>query len=318
MGLPALWRPEGIKAFSWDVVEELNWKQRLAEYLPVRLAEDKRRRAEGLRVDMGISVSNWFVCLHVREEGFHKDAETASNANASIQNYIKGIRLITDAGGWVVRMGDSSMTPLPPMERVIDYPHTPFKSDLMDIYLISECRFFIGTNSGPAEVGRLFHKRMVLTNLFDWSSSIFPSRKGDLAIIKHVFSRSRNRFLSLEDIWGETPQCQTGALPGGDYIMYENSPEEIRDVIEEFLNQPEEYEYSELQGVSNRARSLGMHRWIDQTDFWPDDPLENVVEKYRCAARTDSYIGTLGQRYLEQNWIEDSMNLKMNLRKAAI
>jgi putative glycosyltransferase (TIGR04372 family) len=318
IGVSTLWQPHGINRFSWEIVRALDWKGQYNEYLPVRLSDEKRRHAQRVRAEMGIPQLDWFVCLHVREGGFKKDAELGAYRNASIQNYIKGIQVITDAGGWVVRMGDSSMTPLPPMERVIDYPHTPFKSDLMDIYLISECRFYIGVNSGPADIVRLFQKHMVLTNLTEWLV-MFPVQKGDLAIIRHVFSRSRNRLLSVKEIVTETKEILSetteivgGVLrdPGEEYVFFENTEEEIRDVIEEYLKKPGDYNYSELQCAFNHERSVEIHRWLDQDFLWQYDPLEDAIDKYRIASRADSVLGTLGQRYLEQNWIEDSMNLK--------
>ena len=79
------------------------------------------------------------------------------------------------------------MTPLPQMERVIDYAHSPYKSELLDLYLISQCRFLLGHNSGPDVVANLLRKPRLLVNMEDWSSGMLL-KKGDLGIIKHVFS----------------------------------------------------------------------------------------------------------------------------------
>ena len=309
-----LYRPDGIDNFSWDIVENLEWRQQFDAPLNVRLTHDKRRRAEDIRAAMGISQSDWFVCLHVREGGFRDDRQFRSHRNSSIQNYIKGIQAITDLGGWVVRMGDSSMTPLPAMERVIDYPHTPFKCELMDIYLTSACRFYIGTNSGPVEVARLFQKPMVLINLNDWSMT-FPVQMGDLAIIKHIFSRSRNRFLSLKEILDGTAEDQSlPFLRREEYVMFDNSEEEICDVIEEYLDRPKRYEYSELQETFNHERRLQLRRWLDGKTVAPtdihlnsDNDLDNTYTKYRIVSRTDSVAGAVGQKYLEQNWLVDNL-----------
>jgi putative glycosyltransferase (TIGR04372 family) len=309
LGSWSLWQPEGATAFSWETVETLKWKQQYDEYLPPTLSTAKLAAAERLRVQMGVPLSNWFACLHVREGGFRRGDTSGNPRNASIQRYFDGIKAITGAGGWVVRLGDPSMTPLPPMPRVIDYPHAQFKSELMDIYLISQCRVFVGTNSGPSSLAELFRRPAILVNLTEWSNA-FAMRKGDLAIIKHVFSRSRGRFLSLKEILDEPFGCQQN-WPGSDeYMMFENRPEEIRDVIEEFLNRPEGHQLSGLQEAFNRGRSRQIHRWLDQGEpFWQfASEEERVLEQYRIASHADSAAGSLGQKYLEQNWLEDRMN----------
>jgi putative glycosyltransferase (TIGR04372 family) len=254
---------------------------------------------------MGIPLEDWFVCLHVRETKNLKDSD---NRDATIQNHFGGIKAITEKGGWVVRIGDSSMTPLPPMERVIDYPHTPYKSELMDMYLISQCRFFFGTNSGPSDVAMLFGKPMLLVNTHEWSAN-FPLRKGDLVLLKHTYSRSRDRFLSVSEILDEPFNCQIFGGRSEEYVKVENTQEEIRDVVEEFLNKPPDFVFSDLQKEFNQGRSKQIHRWLDEGEpFWNAAAKEDlVVEQYRIASRADSVSGTLGKKYLEENWHVDNL-----------
>jgi len=310
IGKSSLWKPEGVDCFSWDVVRAYDWRQQLHESPTARLAPQKQRQAEQLRVEMGIPKEDWFVVLHVREglEGdlysgrFH---ERIKAYNASILNYIEAIRLITTSGGWVVRLGDTSMTRLPPLERVIDYPFTSFKSELMDMYLLSECRFFVGMGSGPYLAARLFQKPEILVNMGEWTIG-FPVHKGDLCIPKHVFSRSRNRFLSLNEILDDPLFDLYLHHPvGDDYVLVENTPEEIRDVVEQFLNQTEGNLDSELQEEFNRRRRLQFYRALE-VDYPPALPMSWIVEKYRFATRAEVVEGAIGQKFLEQNWNIDS------------
>ena len=95
--------------------------------------------------ELGIPYDKWFVCLHIREGGFLPNNEhIQSHRNASISNTFLAIEEIVKRGGWVIRMGDSSMLPLPALEGVIDYAHHPFKSDRMDVVLCAKAKFFWG------------------------------------------------------------------------------------------------------------------------------------------------------------------------------
>ena len=317
VGRATLWQPDDVQHFSWAVMTSCRWKEQHEAPLPVRLRPEDQRRAEQLRATMGVPLDGWYVCLHVREGGFQGDWRTGVHRNCSILNYIEGIRAITDAGGFVVRLGDDSMRRLPDLGRVIDYPHTAFKSELMDVYLVSQCRFYIGMNSGPLCLAWLFHKHVVMTNLSEWTMT-FPKLRGDLAIIKHIFSRSRQRFLSLRELLGEPFECQGVREIGSDYVMVENTPEEIRDVIVEHLNTREVYEYSLLQEAFNEGRRAQIRRWLEHDVSFAGSGLDDSEEKYHLAAHGDASEGALGQRYVEQNWLKDRSSTRTSVCCAPI
>ena len=252
---------------------------------------------------MGIPVSDWFVALHVREGGHHDREETLNYRNSSTHNYRDAIRVITQAGGWVVRLGDASMTPMPDMERVVDYAHSRWKSELMDLYLISECQFYFGTTSGPFTAALLLDRPALTVNASHFSLWA-PSRCGDLGILKHVYSPRLRRVLSVRELVEEPfeSQCADTLSESHGYQLIENSPDEIRDVVEEFMR-PERRQLSDLQHAFNTARSRAIHRWLDRGELKEfADAEDDLTEQYRLASRADGVAGALGQKYLEQNW----------------
>lgn len=300
IGRPELWKPYGINFFSWDILEMQHWSKQHEEYIPPRLKESKRRYAEQTRVQLGIPLTDWFVCLHARA------TESKPARNVSIHNYIEGIKAITNAGGWIVRLGDSAMTPLPTMEKVIDYAHSPYKSELMDLYLISQCRFFLGHSSGPNIIANLLRKPLLLVNMTEWSASTLL-KKGDIGIIKHVFSRSQNRFLGIKEILEEPSMVQHDGVSAEDYELVENSPQEIREAIEEFLTRPDPYEYSDFQKTYNETRMKELRRCLEQGQ--PRQVLavaekDLFMERYRIGADVYAH-GTLSETYLKKNWLRD-------------
>jgi putative glycosyltransferase (TIGR04372 family) len=309
IGRRGLWKPDDARQFDWSVVETLDWRDQLERHVPVQLCAEDVRRAEDVRAALGLPQHAWFACLHVREGGYHGDWQTGVHRNTSIQSYVQGIEAITEAGGYVVRLGDPTMTPLTGLDRTIDYARSPLKSELMDVYLIGACRFFVGVNSGPLDVAFLFQKPVVLTNLTNWSIS-YPKRPGDLAILKHVYSRSRGRFLSLQELLHEPFDCQCVRHIDADYRMVDDSAEEIRDVIVEFLHGSggRHTEGAGLQLAFNRGRSAQIRRWlIGPGVFWSHDRDEDVAERYRFAPCAFA-AGALGRRFLEDNWHESSRN----------
>jgi putative glycosyltransferase (TIGR04372 family) len=313
-----LWNPERVAEFSWDMVKQYDWPRQLEEPLQVSLEKEKRLTAERQRLLMGLPEDAWFVCLHVRESGFHKDHYSERNAN--ILNYVGAIKEITSRGGWVVRMGDASMTKLPIMDRVIDYPFTKAKSALMDVYLISQCQLYIGMTSGIYDVARLFQRPMIMANMNNWLWT-FPVRKGDLGVAKHIYSKSKGRFLTVSE-WLLEPWAGVSFSHniGDDYVFHENTPEELRAVVKEYFDRRDDWEPTLLQRQFNEARIQRGRELLSNRIYTADDVQlyyrKNVVdydlfERYRLASRLESAVGMLGAEFLEQNWDSTVGNLKL-------
>ena len=150
---------------------------------------------------LGLPADAWYVTLHIREPGYRGETEknTSENwRNANPRDYLLACKAVTDAGGWVFRMGDPSMTPLPQMQQVIDYAHTEIRSDWMDVFLGATSRFLIGTASGYIDLPRFFGVPVIFTNC---SSSVqyFSMVENDLYLPRLLKHRIDNKYLSFEE-----------------------------------------------------------------------------------------------------------------------
>ena len=300
MGTYTLFQPqECMPGFSWDVVDKYEWRKQLQAPPRVWIGQRKRAIAGRRRGEMGLPEDAWFVCLHVREGGFRNDQSYWRNAN--IENYIEAIEEVTGRGGWVVRMGDATMKRLPLMERVIDYPFTEAKSDLMDVYLISECRAYIGTPSGLLAVATLFQRPIILTNMNTWLFG-FPPKKGDIGVLRHIYSKSKGRFLSVREWIAEGFAGNFYRALGDDYVLYENDPEELRTIVSEFFDRDDDWQPSELQRQLGELRIREGRRQLSECVPMIHDLLADTHFRYQMASRVDSAVGTLGAEFLRRNW----------------
>lgn len=316
LGDTTLWKPDEEPAeFRWEVVERYRWTEELKTALPVGLRPGKRARAHAQRLEMGIPDGAWFVGLHVRESGFYNDAAASACRNAAIANYIPAIKEITSRGGWVVRLGDKSMTPLPPLERVVDYPHTRFKSALMDMYLLSECRLYVGMSSGILDTAWLFQRPMVLTNMTNMTF-VYPRKPDDRGVPKHVFSKSKGRFLSLREQLEAPFESQHFWTLDEDFELHENTPEELREAVVETLDLLEGRgrPLSPLQEEVNRVR-VEQGRKILERVLFPNH-YDDMHNRYRMASRLESALGSLSRAFVERNWT-DSIRNKTTVGKGA-
>jgi len=183
---------------------------------------------------LGVPADAWFVSLHVRE----RRTRSQGARDADVDTYRTAIESIVARGGWVIRMGSPSMTLLPPTPQVIDYAHSEARSDWMDVFLWARCRFFIGTQSGPAWVPPTFGVPCVATNWTYLSRRWFGQ---DLFIPKLLWSESEGRYLSF----AEALTSSVGVAESLDYLssqgikIVDNTPEEINDVVVEMMERLE-------------------------------------------------------------------------------
>ena len=186
---------------------------------------------------LGLPKNAWYVCIHVREGGFHKNWNSLypSMRDAVISDYFSSIDAIVKNGGWVIRMGDPTMTPLPKnMPCVVDYAHSKFRNPKADILLTLGCKFFLGTNSGFATIPAIFGVQCVFSNWLPIGLPLWSSQ--DLMIPKLFWDQERKRLLTFDEIfstglafiqnWADLPKGST---------LRDNSPDELLELTAEAL-----------------------------------------------------------------------------------
>ena len=147
------------------------------------------------------------------------------------------MKQITERGGWVIRMGDSSMRPIPPMRNMIDYALSKEKSDWMDVFLCAAARFMIGTSSGLTTISYAFGMPVAMTNNLPTAATYLSSQ--DLFLPRLLKRLDEGDLLKFEELMA-LPYSM-GVIDG----MYRNvfrvetipnTAEEISDLVQEMLD----------------------------------------------------------------------------------
>ena len=223
----------------------------------IRLSPDIKERGRSVLSRAGVPRDAWFVGLHVREEGYQKHHRNLHNVlNATIDDYMPAIEEVTRRGGWIVRMGDRTMKPLPPIRNVIDYCQSDIKSDWMDIFLASQCRFFIGTSSGLGYVPQAYGVPCVLTNW--WPPAQRPWHAQDIFLPKLYRKKIGGAYLTLAEALAE-PLGYCNSL---DYleetkgvVIQNNSPEDIHAAVVEMFDRVDGVAAYDAEDLALRAKA---------------------------------------------------------------
>ena len=306
VGVSDLWctEHEMKSGFSWEVVDKYQWHNQIEDGYDLDISDHKNKIARRLLSEIGIDFSTWYVCVHVRESGFKNDHGRREYRNSSVHNYIPAIKVITDAGGVVVRIGDPTMTPLPELPNVIDYPFSSKKNPLLDLYLIKHCRFFLGTVSGPVSVALMFFKDILVTNINEWILS-YPLRKKDRGILTHVYSKAHGRYLTFHEVLSDDwKQQNVFGYIDDNYELTENTAEDIEMAVSEFLHShvSNDFSLSQNQLDVNMRRVSQTRAIYNKFNLRDDsDKLKEIHTKYRIASRVSiNTQGSICDSYLQK------------------
>jgi putative glycosyltransferase (TIGR04372 family) len=215
--------------------------------------------------EMGIQVLNklglpkgaWYVTIHVREPGYRGETIEGTEElcrNANPLNYLKACEAVTNAGGWVFRLGDSSMTPMPKMPQVIDYALMDIQSDWMDVFLGATCRFLIGTASGPLRIPRYFGVPVLLTNCAHFIQ-YYSLLEQDLYLPRLLKSKNSKKFFSFEENMSPPlGMFEFKKLLEEELECLENTPNELEEATIEMLERTGEG--STLESNQNLQKSF--------------------------------------------------------------
>jgi len=150
-------------------------------------------------LQVGLDSKSKFVCLHVRDSKFRNDPKRRNFRNSDIKNYEETIKYLLNNGYYVFRMGRIADKKVDiNHEKFIDYPFSNLNSEMMDLYLIKNCYFFIGNAAGITSLSFVYNKPTLLTNyvkVFEGKGTNHLNR----SVYKKPFWKKNGKLLSFRE-----------------------------------------------------------------------------------------------------------------------
>lgn len=207
-----------------------------APILTMMPADIERGRA--VLDSLGVPADAWWACLHVRHNASNQDPikDDSTMRDADLAMYQAAVRAIVDRGGWVFRLGNPGMPPLPDIARALDYANSVIRADWMDLYLIGGARFFLGCDSGPMVVASTFGTPVVAANYVPMGHGLLLA--SDIYIPKLYRSLRSGELLTFTEILGSNKRDLTSeaAFKSEGLEWVDNTSEEILAVTEEMMD----------------------------------------------------------------------------------
>ena len=201
----------------------------------IGIKSKKKSKCHFILSEKGLSKKK-FVCLHVRDQEFYKDGDRRPYRNSNINNYIELIKFLIQKDYTVFRLGEKPLNKINFNNKdFIDYPNSGLKSDIMDLYLIKECDFYVGTPSGPLDTAYLFEKPVFVTNLYDLYPS-FPRKKNDRGLLRTIVRKDTGQKLSVREFAKLNIKYHQTEVLIDDLNFFENTSEELYNGMREYLD----------------------------------------------------------------------------------
>jgi putative glycosyltransferase (TIGR04372 family) len=240
-------------------------------FLPDNILEKGEKELKRL----GIDKDEWFVCLHASEVALDGDCNYHPWRRQVISDYYGMIRHIADIGGRVVRMGHPKLPHAAKDIPLIDYPKTEQRSDWMDIFLISRCRYFIGCLSGLQWVAVILGKPQILTNIIAWQTP--PGLEGDIYLPKMIRSEKTGAYLTADEFIDNNFDMIHFSFPPG-FTSVPNSEEDLISAVDEMEQQLKNglTDFSPLQKAWKQKMQWGRNYYPTNVKI-----SESFIDRYK-------------------------------------
>jgi len=170
---------------------------------------------------LGLDHGRWFACVHMRQLEYLYRHGADRHRCVDPQSYLPMIRdILFEQGGQVVRLGDPSMTPLPPLPGLIDLSRVANAFPLQ-AFAASRARYFVGTDTGATQLASAFKTPSASTNALGvgiWND--------DDVILPKTMHLSDGRRLTRDDFLSTGMLTIHRLRPTGLQMM-DNPPEQL-------------------------------------------------------------------------------------------
>lgn len=292
--------------YDWAKMREreMNYGRGDSYCFQVMLDDETKRKLN----NMGLKKQ--FVCIYSRDNEYYKamgiggDRNNTNNArNSPITDY----RLLGEKyhgmGIPLVRMGYHVEKTFE-LKGIIDYADK-YRTEILDFYLLSKCKFFMVSGSGISLIAKLFNTPLVCVNSSvisfggDMVTPMSPDR--DLIIMKKLWYSSENRYLSLDEILYMEGRFKSYKLFDVYHDMgvtfQNNSQKELLDAAEEM-----------------RHRINGDDIYTDEDEMLQKQ-YRNILEKNICISGNHFYNGRFGKEFLKENeWFLEERPIELSIK----
>lgn len=200
----------------------------------IEIEKIKIKLSENILQSLKIDKDQEFICLHVRDGEYRQDFQRREERNSSIENYYELINYLLKKNIIIFRLGIKARKKIELKNKyIIDMPFLDINYDYFNIYLLKNCKFFIGTQSGMHQLAFLFEKNCLITNIVRIFEDI-PLTTKCRSISKIPYFRDKKNILSIKQYLDLPYAYHHQHFINNELGYLENSKEDLYLAVKEF------------------------------------------------------------------------------------
>lgn len=199
---------------------------------------NKENNIEQIKRKLNIPKKNEYIVLHLRSRFYEKNNKKGEFFRCgNIIDFKETINYLNSLGYYVLFMGAEKKDYVNKIKfnksMFINYSQSSVRSDKNDVIIIKNCKFFIGSNSGPHLIASSLHKKICLINV--------PFNRGfpyyiDCSYLPIKYIKN-NKVINIENILRDYSYFNFDYhFKNNGIRLQNNSSKEILLTIKEFLS----------------------------------------------------------------------------------
>lgn len=215
--------------------------------------EEKKLKVNIFFNKINLNSKNKWICFHNRDKEYlnseiksgwpskHTDWSYHDHRDFKFETMEKAALFFLEHNYNIFRMGKvTSEIYNSPSKKIYDYVNSKYQNDLNDIYLLSNCEFYFGSDAGLNVIPIISKKPTYIINL--QPTQIYTRSYGiikNLFIFKKIMSKSTGKLLTLTEMLNSKIAFSSDAyeFQKQDMELVPNSPEEVLNFAIECLKE---------------------------------------------------------------------------------
>ena len=216
----------------------------------VKFSKNEIDFGNNLLKKINLNEKDKYVCLHIRTPHYYYKKKIQSEFKYNMRdsknfNFSKAVKYLSDKNIKTVMIGEE-IPNLIKDNKIIYYNKSNIKNDFLDIYLSSNCKYFIGSSSGMTQLSMIFRKKILFINISEIKRlNIEESVYKPIVLLKKFKSLKTGEYIPypkvLEEKLSEFEYLDDLNKIG--YDVEDNSEEEILNACKEMEHYLEKNEY---------------------------------------------------------------------------